>query len=110
MNNGRMWCVVNPTVGIPLFLGGVVVASLSVHSAILMNTTWFADFLAGKPMRATAQIDTKGTSPVALKTQDGKAAYVVSVPRSAGDNSAFVTKVDRLPGDLALASSTTTVK
>lgn len=110
MNNGRMWCVVNPTIGIPLFLGGVVVASLSVHTAILTNTTWFADFLAGRTMGATAQIDTKAVSPVALKTQDGKAAYAVSLTRSTGDSSTYVTKVDRLPGNLALASSTTTVK
>jgi hypothetical protein len=47
-------------------------------------------------MGATAQIDTKSTSPVALKMQDGKAASAVSFTRPAGD--------------LALASSTTTVK
>jgi light-harvesting protein B-800-850 alpha chain len=110
MNNGRMWCVVNPTIGIPLFLGGVVVASLSVHTAILTNTTWFADFLAGRKMGATAQIDTKGISPVVLRTEDGKAAFAINVTPAVGDNSSFVIKVDRLPGDLALASSKTTVK
>jgi len=110
MNNGRIWCVVNPTVGIPLFLGSVAVTSLIVHGAVLTNTTWMADFYSGKTMGATAQIDTKAVSPVALKTTDGKAAYAVSFTRPAGDNSALVTKVDRLPGDLALASSTTTVK
>ncbi|NEP82323.1 MAG: light-harvesting protein, partial [Okeania sp. SIO3B3] len=30
MNQGRIWCVVNPTVGLPLFLGGVAAISLIV--------------------------------------------------------------------------------
>ncbi len=47
MNNGKLWCVVNPTVGIPLFLGGVVAMSLIVHFAILTNTTWFPAFFGG---------------------------------------------------------------
>jgi light-harvesting protein B-800-850 alpha chain len=47
MNNGKMWCVVNPTVGIPLFLGGVAVVSLTVHFAILNNTSWFPAFFGG---------------------------------------------------------------
>ena len=47
MNNGKMWCVVNPTVGIPLFLGGVAVVSLTVHFAILNNSSWFPAFFGG---------------------------------------------------------------
>jgi light-harvesting protein B-800-850 alpha chain len=47
MNQGRIWTVVNPTVGLPLFLGAVAVTSLLVHFAILNNTTWFAAFLNG---------------------------------------------------------------
>ncbi|MEM1186918.1 MAG: light-harvesting protein [Pseudomonadota bacterium] len=47
MNNGKMWCVVNPTVGIPMFLGGVAVVSLTVHFAILNNTSWFPAFFGG---------------------------------------------------------------
>jgi light-harvesting protein B-800-850 alpha chain len=49
MNNGRLWTVVNPSVGLPLFLGGVIVVSLIVHSAILANTDWFAAFWSGGP-------------------------------------------------------------
>jgi light-harvesting protein B-800-850 alpha chain len=49
MINSKMWLVVKPTVGLPLFFLGVVVASLSVHTAILLNTTWFPAFLQGKP-------------------------------------------------------------
>jgi light-harvesting protein B-800-850 alpha chain len=47
MNQGRIWCVVKPTVGLPLFLGGVAVISLLVHTAVLMNTTWFSAFWGG---------------------------------------------------------------
>ncbi|MEL6447092.1 MAG: light-harvesting protein [Pseudomonadota bacterium] len=47
MNQARMWLVVKPTVGIPLFLGAVAVASLVVHFAILNNTTWFPAFFGG---------------------------------------------------------------
>lgn len=47
MNQGRVWCVVNPTVGLPLFLGSVALISLIVHYSILSNTTWFAAFFQG---------------------------------------------------------------
>ncbi|MEL7538739.1 MAG: light-harvesting protein [Pseudomonadota bacterium] len=47
MNQSRMWLVVNPTVGIPVFLGGVVIMSLIVHFAILTNTSWFPAFFGG---------------------------------------------------------------
>ena len=29
MNQGRIWCVVNPTVGLPLFIGSTVAFGLS---------------------------------------------------------------------------------
>lgn len=35
MNNAKLWLVVNPTVGIPLFLGAVAVGSLAVHVGVL---------------------------------------------------------------------------
>lgn len=47
MNQGRIWCVVNPTVGLPLFLGGVAVIALLVHLSLLVNTEWFAAFWQG---------------------------------------------------------------
>ncbi|MEE4108960.1 MAG: light-harvesting protein [Halieaceae bacterium] len=47
MNNGKLWTVVNPTVGIPLFLGGVITVSLIVHFAVLTNTTWYPAFFGG---------------------------------------------------------------
>ncbi len=61
MNNSKIWLVVNPTVGIPLFLGAVAVGSFSVHLAVVSNTSWVADFLKGEDM---------GSSSAALETED----------------------------------------
>ena len=47
MNQGRIWCVVNPTVGLPLFLSTVLVLALLVHFAVLTHTTWFAGYWQG---------------------------------------------------------------
>jgi light-harvesting protein B-800-850 alpha chain len=50
MNNAKMWLVVKPTVGVPLFLTAVAVGSFAVHVAVLSNTSWVSDFLKGKPI------------------------------------------------------------
>jgi light-harvesting protein B-800-850 alpha chain len=47
MNQGRIWCVVNPSVGLPLFLGAVALISLLVHFALLTHTDWFSAFWGG---------------------------------------------------------------
>lgn len=54
MNQARIWLVVKPTVGLPLFLGTVLIISLLVHYAVLSNTTWMAAFWEGgaKPTAA----------------------------------------------------------
>jgi light-harvesting protein B-800-850 alpha chain len=56
MNQGRIWCVVNPTVGLPLFIGGVAVTSLIVHYAILSHTTWMGNYWQGKAAKV-AMVD-----------------------------------------------------
>jgi len=74
MNNAKMWLVVKPTVGIPLFLTGVAVGSFAVHVAVLTNTGWVGDFLKGQEL---------GTSEMAaattLETDENvaKASYVM---------------------------------
>ena len=68
MNQGRMWTVVKPTVGIPIFLGAVAVASLLVHYAILTHTTWFPAFLEGGHKKVSMEIQT--TVPTALAPQN----------------------------------------
>ena len=47
MNQGRIWCVVHPTIGLPLFLGSVAAISFIVHFAVINNSTWFASFVQG---------------------------------------------------------------
>jgi light-harvesting protein B-800-850 alpha chain len=44
---GKMWCVVKPSVGIPIFLGAVAVGSFAVHVALVTNTTWVKKYLNG---------------------------------------------------------------
>ena len=50
MNNAKMWLVVPPAVGVPVFLGAVAVGSFAVHVAVLSNTAWVSDFLSGEPL------------------------------------------------------------
>jgi light-harvesting protein B-800-850 alpha chain len=48
----KIWLVVNPAAGLPLFLGGVALTALLVHAAILGNTTWFPAFIEGGKAKA----------------------------------------------------------
>jgi light-harvesting protein B-800-850 alpha chain len=56
MNQARIWLVVKPTVGLPLFLGTVLIISLIVHYAVLSNTTWMAAFFEGAAAKPTAAV------------------------------------------------------
>ncbi len=47
MTNGRIWCVVNPTVGLPLFLGAVALTSLFVHWNVISRVEWASRFFNG---------------------------------------------------------------
>ena len=49
MNQGKIWTVVKPTVGLPLFLGTVLFISLAIHYSVLTHTTWYARFMNGGP-------------------------------------------------------------
>lgn len=91
MNNAKMWLVVKPTVGVPLFLGAVAVGSFAVHVAVLSNTTWVADFLSGKEIGSSAQaavIDANPVSTVSLDEatpavqtlNDGRQAILIVMP------------------------------
>lgn len=44
---GKIWTVVNPSVGIPVFLGAVAVTSFAVHLALVSNTTWIKGYHNG---------------------------------------------------------------
>ncbi len=85
MNNAKMWLVVHPTVGIPLFLGAVAVSSFAVHVAVVTNTTWVADYLSGKPLGAGA-----ASAALVIPEQDtAKVAFV-----GAGSQEVLITMPD----------------
>ena len=74
MNNAKMWLVVPPAVGVPVFLGAVAVGSFSVHVAVLSNTSWVSDFLSGQEL-GTGDEMAAATALQELETQ--KAAYTL---------------------------------
>lgn len=85
MNQGRIWCVVNPTVGLPLFIGGVLVTSLIVHASVMTNTTWMSKFFEGGEVKA-ASADSN-IAPVAsnvVKTDQGYVITVTVTPDQSG--------------------------
>jgi light-harvesting protein B-800-850 alpha chain len=47
MHQAKIWLVVKPTVGLPLFLGTVLVIALLVHFSLLTHTTWFSSYWNG---------------------------------------------------------------
>jgi len=51
---GKMWCVVKPSVGIPIFIAAVAISSFSVHVALTTNTTWVKDYLNGAAKTSVA--------------------------------------------------------
>lgn len=80
MNNAKMWLVVKPTVGVPLFLTGVVVGSFAVHVAVLTNTGWVSDFLTGNELGSTASasllMDEPDVAKASYVTPDGEGQIV----------------------------------
>ena len=68
MNQGRIWTVVNPQIGLPMFLGAVAITSLIVHFAILTHTTWFPAFFQGGQKKVA--IETQTTAPAVLAMND----------------------------------------
>jgi light-harvesting protein B-800-850 alpha chain len=64
---GKIWLVVKPTVGIPLFLGAVAVSSFAVHYMLLTHTTWVPKFLEGG-MKKTALLAAPETTAAAPPT------------------------------------------
>jgi light-harvesting protein B-800-850 alpha chain len=84
MNNAKMWLVVKPTVGIPLFLGAVAVGSFAVHVAVLSNTTWVSDFLNGRAMgsgaaTASLTLPEPGTAAHAAWLSEGSQEVLITL-------------------------------
>jgi len=55
MNQGKIWLVVKPTVGLPAFLGGVAIIALAVHAAVLTKTDWYPAYYSGNKKVKTAE-------------------------------------------------------
>ena len=55
---GKLWLVVKPTVGIPLFLGSVALTSLFVHYHLLQATGWLKTYYMGKTKTAMIESST----------------------------------------------------
>lgn len=55
---GKIWCVVKPSVGIPLFLSAVAVSSFAVHYMLLTHTTWMKKYYNGNAPAAAAMAET----------------------------------------------------
>lgn len=81
MNNAKMWLVVSPSVGVPIFLGAVAVGSFAVHMQVVKNTSWVADFLQGQPL-GTGDEMAAATQLNETELQAAQASYVL--PTSEG--------------------------
>ena len=75
MNNAKLWLVVSPQVGLPVFLGAVAVGSFAVHIAVLSKTNWYQDYLLGQDLGTTAGV-AAARMPSAGEAETAKAAYV----------------------------------
>ena len=63
MNQGKVWRVVNPTVGVPLFLGAVALTSLFVHYQLLNVTQWMPAYYQGGAKMAPKAADATMVTP-----------------------------------------------
>jgi light-harvesting protein B-800-850 alpha chain len=101
MNNAKMWLVVKPTVGIPLFLSAVAIGSFAVHVAVLSNTGWVGNFLKGKSFDAAALdlpakdavVTLDGKDAVTIVLPDGRTAKVIFPPSVDGTKTAMAAEI-----------------
>jgi light-harvesting protein B-800-850 alpha chain len=55
---GKLWCVVKPSVGIPLFLSAVAISSFAVHLTLLNTAPWLRNYYVGAGPKAAMVVDT----------------------------------------------------
>ncbi len=68
---GKIWCVVKPSVGIPIIIGAVAVSSFAVHLSLTLNTTWVKRYLNGSAAQVSAAPTTSAEQVASLTLQDG---------------------------------------
>jgi light-harvesting protein B-800-850 alpha chain len=94
MNQGRIWCVVHPTVGLPLLLGSVAATSLIVHASIMTHTTWMDSYWMGARARvAQTSSLTPSAKPAAFQAGPGFSLTVAPAPASGSTQAAYVITV-----------------
>lgn len=116
MNQARLWLVVNPTVGLPLLLGGVVTMSLLVHASVMTQTTWMAKFFEGgkaksamsseAPPVAAAPVVNSGYSFTVTPSTDakGQSAFTITVTPADGSATAHASiDASAVPGTTSVA-------
>lgn len=87
MNNSKIWLVVKPTVGIPLFLSAVAIGSFAVHVAVVSNTSWYSDYMKGQPLGA-------GDQATAALANGAEAQTVKFVQSPEADGAVYVVMPD----------------
>ncbi len=71
----KIWLVVKPTVGIPVFLGAVAVSSFAVHLALASKVDWISAYLNSTPkvkVDASASAAAPPAAPAAKPAEKGK--------------------------------------
>ena len=86
MNQGRIWCVVSPNVGLPLLIGSVAVTSLLVHAEILSHTNWMSNYWQGSAKKVASNTGpaVAGGSQVIGQAGGDAPSFTVSVVPSNG--------------------------
>ena len=107
MNQGRIWCVVSPNVGLPLLLGSVAATSLIVHACVMTHTTWMDAYWSGSWRNKSP-----ATTPpprVGEATPPGAPAFAVTVTPVPGvpgkTETSFVVSVTPNPGARPIESA-----
>jgi light-harvesting protein B-800-850 alpha chain len=72
MNQGKIWLVVKPTVGLPALLGSVALIALAVHAAVLTKTDWYPAYLNGNlKAKAAPAASIQAPPSVAASSDEG---------------------------------------
>jgi light-harvesting protein B-800-850 alpha chain len=105
MNQGKIWCVVNPTVGLPLFLGSVAVTSLIVHASVMSHTDWMSNYWEG----GAKKVAMNTPAPAAVTKSDAGFTMTMSpVGATASTPASFVITVTPSAGATQTAQTTST--
>ena len=109
MNQGRVWCVVNPTVGLPLLLGSVAITSLIVHACVMTHTPWMSSYWSGSWRNRTTTSNESVPAQVGDATTRGAPGYSVTVTPRAGvpgkSETSFIVSVSASPAAEAVEAA-----